>query len=380
VTATHTAKTERLTSEQLIALNANLELSRAAVCRLAWSARPWWHGGRVDAETTLRLGVGGSTLAEARRTVARAAAVAAGERRAAERCGARILTRLDGDYPAALCDLALPPPVLYLRGRLPKRPGVSIVGARKASPYGREAAAAFAAGLAARGLAIVSGFARGVDAAAHRAAATCAEGATIAVLGCGLDIDYPRGRRALRRDICANGALLSEFPCGAAPLGFNFPIRNRLIAALGHGTLVIEATARSGSLITARLALELGRDVYAVPGRIFDSKAAGPNTLIRDGAFLVQHPDDVMITLPQAVLDRLPARGAAPRTDASPRLPVGQSEVLAALPPRETLDLEALRRRVDMPVTDLLAALLELELAGWVRRKAGPAYVRCALW
>lgn len=263
---------------------------------------------------------------------------------------------------------------------MPVRPCLSIVGARKASAHGRDVARAFGGELAARGLTIVSGFARGIDATAHRAAAEVAGGATVAVLGCGLGVDYPRGRLRLRQEIRRCGALLTEFPCAAEPLPYNFPIRNRLIAALGHGTLVVEATAKSGSLITARLALELGRDIYAAPGRIFDPKAAGPNTLIRDGAFLVQHPDDVMLTLPQSIIDQLhDAIRPEPRA-ATPALPASQTKVLAALVVGERVGEEELARRVDLPTTELLAALLELELAGWVRREPGPTYARCELW
>jgi len=381
VTPTENPETSRLTPAQLIALNADLELPRAAVCRLAGSTHSWWLGGStVSDETIAGLGVSPAVIRAARSCLARAAEVAARERDHAEQLGARIITLNDDDYPPALDDLALPPPVLYLRGALPARPCLSIVGARKASAYGREVARAFGGELAARGFVIVSGFARGIDATAHRAAAEAETGATLAILGCGLDVDYPRGRRPLRRAVCRRGGLLSEFPLGAEPLPFNFPIRNRLIAALGHGTLVVEATAKSGSLITARLALELGRDIYAAPGRIFEPKAAGPNTLVRDGAFLVQHPDDIMITLPQAVLDRLRDPRPAEDQPSNPDLPARQARVLAALSPGTKAGEDELARRLDMPVTELLGTLLELELSGWVRREPGPVYARRELW
>ena len=371
----------RLTPDQLIALNASLELSRAAVCRLGASTHPWWLGdSKTRAETAAELGVTPATLRVARKVISQAEDLANSQRLLVEDHGARIITLHDTDYPSALRDLALPPPVLYIRGLLPPRPCLSIVGARMATAYGRDVARAFSGELASRGLVIVSGFARGIDAAAHRAAAAADGGATLAILGCGLDVDYPRGRRALRRDVCVSGALLTEFPCGTEPLPFNFPVRNRLIAALGHGTLVVEATAKSGSLITARLALELGRDVYAAPGRIFDAKAAGPNTLIRDGAFLVQHPDDITITLPQAVIDQLPGPAPPESQTAAPNLPPNQSRILAALTPGERAGEDELARRLGMPVTELLGALLELELAGWVRREPGPTYARRELW
>ncbi|MDH3402366.1 MAG: DNA-processing protein DprA [Acidobacteriota bacterium] len=367
---------ERLESRHLIALNCDLDLSREAVCLLGAGAEPWWRDeARATKAEARRLGVRRGELAIARSTLGWAAELAERERERARRCDATIVTRLDASYPAIFRELALPPPVLYVRGSWPRRPCLSIVGARHATAYGREVAELFAAYLAGCGLAVVSGFARGIDTAAHRAAARAAEGVTVAVMGCGLDVDYPRGRRGLRDEICRRGALVSEFPCGAEPLPRNFPIRNRLIAALGHGTLVVEATARSGSLITARLALELGRDVYAVPGRIWDDKSIGPNSLIRDGAFLVQHPREILESLPLAVRDRLPAAGE-PAAPPAPALPPEQQGVLDRLPPGEPLGVDELARAAGLPVDRLSCLLLELELAGRVRRHPGPAYSR----
>lgn len=364
-----------LPADQLIALNAALELTRAVVCRLAWASIPWWHEGEPWVPA---LGVRPDHLESARAALAGAGESAAFQRHRAREHGVGIITLHDAEYPAALLDLALPPPVLYLRGTLPERPAVSIVGARRASAYGRDVAGAFAGELAERGLAIVSGFARGIDACAHRAALDAPRGVTVAVLGCGLDIDYPRGRRLERRRIAERGALVSEFPFGASPQAFNFPVRNRIIAALGAGTLVVEATVRSGSLITARLALELGRLIWAVPGRIFDPRALGPNALIRDGAFLVQHPRDILITLSHEVVDRLGVVDADPSP--GPRLPEPAGGVLAAIAAGERVTVETLHQRLAAPVPALLAALLELEMGGWVRRHPGPSYARVELW
>jgi DNA processing protein len=265
---------------------------------------------------------------------------------------------------------------------------VSIVGARRASAYGRDVASAFAGELAGGGLVVVSGFARGIDACAHRAAVTAPSGRTVAVLGCGLDVDYPRGRKVDRRRIADRGALVTEFPFAASPRSFNFPVRNRIIAALGVGTLVVEATVRSGSLITARHALELGRLIWAIPGRIFDPRALGPNALVRDGAFLVQHPRDLLATLPQAVLERLGNQESAGEETAcgSGSPPSGRSlpepavSVLAAIAAGERVSAEALQERTGTPIPELLAALLELEMGGWVRRHPGPSYARVELW
>ncbi len=370
-----------LDADSLITLNANLELSRAAVCALADTTEPWWlPSRRLWRDLAAQIGVRRGDFARARATLRAAGRTAAAERALAAQAGAAVVTRVDAGYPEKLLELALPPPVLYLRGRLPRRPGLSVVGSRRASAYGMDVAGGFAADLASRGLVIVSGFARGVDTAAHRAAVAQPDGVTVAVLGCGIDVDYPRGREALRREISRRGAIVSEFPCGAPPVPFNFPIRNRLIAALGFGTMVVEATVRSGSLITARLALELGRNIYAVPGRIFDPRAQGPNALIRDGAFLVQHPKDLLLTLTQEQLAALEIEDEAPPDPPPPKLPKPQQAVIAALVEGRRLSIDELAAAVDLPPSDVQAALLELELAGWVRRHPGPAYARSEIW
>lgn len=361
--------------EALIALNAEAELHRATICTLSISPLAWWRRSTPTAE----VGVSERQLAIARGVWVRADAVAESETTRAAEAGARVITRLDDDYPRRLRELALPPPVLYVRGELPRGPALAVVGSRLASTYGRDAVSALAAELAGRGLTVISGFARGIDACAHRAAIE-AGGATVAFLGCGIDVDYPSGRRTLRRAVAAHGALASEFPCATPPLPHNFPVRNRLIAALGDGgTLVVEATARSGSLITARLALELGRNVYAVPGRIFDRKAQGPNALIRDGAFLVQHPDDLILALDEAQRQALTA--PEPRADPQPpRLPRLQRAILETLPLGERRSLDQLVDGVDGSGPEVQSALLELELGGWIRRHPGPYYRRSDLW
>lgn len=374
------ARFSALDRSQLIALNAG-ELSRAAICRLARSSGHWWRSARTPATAEAKAcGVARAELAAARSALEGADGFVAHELRLAEDRAIDIITLADSHYPPPLLELELPPPVLYIRGSLPPQPAVSIVGARRATGYGLDAAGALATGLAERGLTIVSGFARGIDAAAHRAATRVRGGGTVAVLGCGLDVDYPRGRDRMREEISVAGALVSEFPFGTAPLRQNFPVRNRIIAALGHGTLVVEATARSGSLITARLALELGRDVYAVPGRIFDDKAVGPNALIRDGAFLVQHPRDILETLPQQVCQQLIPEPDASAVEQQPKLPADQQTVLRLLPAGQRRSTDSLVRDSGLEVERVAAALLELELAGWVRRHPGPAYARAEIW
>ncbi|RMH16466.1 MAG: DNA-protecting protein DprA, partial [Acidobacteria bacterium] len=333
--------------------------------------------------------------AQLRRALAlrpRAPAIADAELARAERHGCRLITRWDDDYPPALLDLPLPPPVLYCRGTLPSAPGIAIVGARKMDAYGERAAAHFGRRLAAKGLTVVSGFALGIDQAAHRGALDSAGGRTVAVLGCGLDVDYPRRSTDLAAAIAERGALLSEFAFGSLPLPWRFPVRNRVIAALAAGTLVVQAKARSGALNTAHHALELGRDVYAVPGRIFDDLAAGPNALIADGAIVARSARDVVDSLPlRRQMELFPGGDGAPRNAAAAApagaapepaatdepLPPGLAgALLRALPAGEARTAEELAAAVEAPVDRVLGALLELELAGRLRRHPGPAYAR----
>jgi DNA processing protein len=281
-------------------------------------------------------------------------------------------------YPEALYDLPLPPPILFVRGRLPGRPGIGMVGSRRMSAYGREVATLFSRELAAAGLSVISGFAHGVDACAHRAAIEAPEGRTVAVLGCGHGVDYPRGHRRLGEEIERAGALVTEFPCGREPTTWSFPVRNRIIAALSHGVLIVEAAARSGSLVTARLALELGREIYAVPGRVFEERAVGPNTLLRDGAALVQHPNDILDGLPAGIRAQLRLQRPGEPTSHPPDLPGLQGRLVAMLRPGDLQAPEDLAVTLRAPLDEVLAVLLELELLGRVRRHPGPAYGGCA--
>ena len=359
----------------LVALNSCPTLPREAICRLGQELDLWAGDGGGAAAS--RLQVPRRYLREARPLLARADELAAAELGRAAALGARVVTLLDPDYPPPLLELALPPPVLYCLGEPPPGPAAAIVGSRAADAYGREAATLFARELAAAGLTVVSGMARGIDTAAHRGALEDPAGLTVGVLGCGLEVDYPPRSGRLRRRIAGRGAVITEFPCGATPHARNFPIRNRIIAALAVGTLVVQGAARSGSLITARLALELGRDVWAVPGRIFDSRSAGPNTLIRDGALPAQHPRDVLESLPIAVRERLPER-PGDRPGGGGAAPGAAGRLLAEMVPGEPLAPAALAAATELGVDRVLALLLELELAGRVRREPGPAWCRRA--
>jgi DNA processing protein len=366
-----------VTRDVLLTLNAAADLPREAVCRLAKDLPLWLDASGDPVLLARTLGLPAPVLGRALELRQRAARVAGEELRKAEALGIAVVTREESGYPPALHDLPLPPPVIFVRGELPERPSIAIVGSRRMDPYGREVATLFARQLAASGLAIVSGFAHGVDATAHRAAIGVPEGRTVAVLGCGHGVDYPRGHRRLGDEIASAGALVSEFPCGREPTTWGFPVRNRIIAALSHGVLIVQAACRSGSLITARLALELGREVYAVPGRIFDDKAIGPNTLLRDGAALVQHPNDILEGLPASIRGQLRLE-TAPPAERPPSLPGLQGRLVQVMRPGEPLSPEDLAARLDTRLDEVLAVLLELELMGRVRRYPGPAYGGCA--
>jgi DNA processing protein len=287
---------------------------------------------------------------------------------------ARALVSLaDPDYPAGLTGLADAPILLYAEGRreLLGAPALAIVGSRNATRQGEQNAAAFAEHLGRAGLCIVSGLASGIDAAAHRGALASGTG-TIAILGTGSDIAYPAANRALAAHIARDGLLLSEYAVGTPALSHNFPRRNRLIAALGHGVLVVEAALHSGSLITARLAAELGREVFAIPGSIHSPLARGCHRLIRDGAKLVESAQDVLEEL-RGSRAAAPAETAAAETGGSG----GEDALLAALG-HDPADVDTLALRTGRDAGDVAASLLALELAGRVERLAGNRYQRLA--
>jgi DNA processing protein len=254
-------------------------------------------------------------------------------------------------------------------------PAVALVGARRASRAGLEAARLLARGLAGAGVCVVSGFARGVDAAAHRAALE-AKGPTVAVFGCGIDVCYPPEQSALLRDLVAAGTALSEFPPGAEPEPWNFPVRNRLIAGLSRIVCVVEAAEKSGSLITARCAAGYGRDVAAVPGSVLGPGAAGSNALLKDGAILVRDAEDLLAELPEEDRRRL-GRAVAARTAASlPDLPPDAAALLLALDAEDPRDADALAAAAGLDAARFSAAFLHLELEGLATALAGGFFVR----
>jgi DNA processing protein len=289
----------------------------------------------------------------------------------------------DPAYPPALTTIADPPTVLWVRGRVATlaAPAVAIVGSRAASAYGLAVAERLAADLAACGLMIVSGMARGVDSAAHRGA-LAANGCTVAVLGSGVDVIYPPEHAPLAREIAKTGAVVSELVPGTAPLPLFFPRRNRIISGLSRAVVVIEASDKSGSLITARCALEQGRDVLAVPGNVLSGRNRGAHGLLRDGARIVESAADILEELgmlgvrPPGADD---SRGLTPigaGVVGTPGTSPNPDPVLECLLPGEGSDLDAIAERTGLDSRRLLPRLFELELKGLVRREGGGRFVR----
>ena len=304
------------------------------------------------------------------------------ELEAIEELGAMLLAACEPSYPQALREIADPPPVLTVLGRIEALagPAVGVVGARNASGNGRLFATALAAELASGGLTVVSGLARGIDTAAHGGALE-AGAATVAVIASGVDVPYPPENAGLARRIAEEGAVVSERPLGAAPQARHFPRRNRIISGLSLGVVVVEAAPGSGSLITARLAAEQGREVMAVPGTPLDPRHKGTNQLLREGATLVESAADVLATLrPLAHARPLPRQRAAldPRpppagavAPAAAAAPDGLAALLAERLGPEPLAIDELVRQCDSTVADVQDALVDLELAGRLERHPG---------
>jgi DNA processing protein len=299
------------------------------------------------------------------RTKAAAAVVRAGDR------GITSIPFESPQYPAALATIADPPPVFWVRGdpTTLDRPAVALVGSRAGSSYAVAVAERLAADLASRGLVVVSGLARGVDSAAHRGALSV-QGLTVGVLGSGADVVYPNEHRGLATEICAAGAIVSELVPGTAPRAEYFPARNRIISGLARAVVVIEAGEKSGSLITARLALEQGRDVLAVPGNVLNGRNRGGHALIRDGARLVESADDVMEEIQAAAADLRPVQRHA--EDASLADPI-----LDALEAGDAIDVDELASRTGLGAARILPRLASLELMGLVRRAGAGRFLKC---
>lgn len=284
----------------------------------------------------------------------------------------RAVTVCDADYPLLLRSIDCPPPFLYLRGTRAalQRPQLAIVGSRRASPMGLRAARDFAEGAARSGLGVVSGLALGIDSAAHQGAID-AGGPTLAVMATGIDRVYPAKHRGLAHAVCETGCLLSEFAPGVPPQRDHFPRRNRLISGLAMGTLVVEAALPSGSLITANTALEQGREVFALPWSIYHANGRGCLQLLRDGAALVQTPRDIVDALGQ--LHRPDAAPSPRHLGAAELSPVARQ--IAALIDDAAVDADSLAAAAERTLPDVMSALAELEITGYVKRCSG-GYMR----
>ena len=331
----------------------------------------------------------------------RARKAAEEEMRRVNEQGAFLVTPEDRTYPERLLEIYDPPPVLWVRGNpeVLNRPGIAVVGTRHPSPYGAGMAEMLSRDLAQRGMAVLSGMARGVDTAAHKGALE-AGGLTVAVWGTGIDVIYPKENKRLAEEIVASGgAVVSEFPIGTFPAPQNFPIRNRTLSGMSVGVLVVEAAEYSGTRITARCAIEQSRDVYAVPGNATNKNAWGPNTLIKQGAKLTATWEDIWEDLPTQVrmeLERVAEERSAARGESnasqtaslfgsapggmagSPALSDHERMVLQHLRADEAVQLDELLEQLerDLASGEVFTALFELELAGRVKQMPGKNYVR----
>ena len=300
--------------------------------------------------------------------------------------GARIISLSDPEFPSRLKEIYDPPIVLFVKGAIEvlDEPGIAMVGTRHPTPYGSGMAERLSTDLASRGLVIISGLARGIDTASHRGA-VAAKGKTIAVLGTGIDVMYPKENTRLTEQIVAlGGALITEFPVGTPPTPQNFPIRNRIISGMSAGVLVVEAAEYSGTRITSRLALEQNRDVYAVPGNVTNKNSWGPNTLIKQGAKLVATWEDVWEELPpdvQATLGSRQNESAEPETASlfpdevtAPH----EKKILRLIKPDESTHIDQLVELLEneMSPSEIFAALFELELNGKIRQLPGKNFVK----
>jgi DNA processing protein len=284
----------------------------------------------------------------------------------------RLITFLDADYPRRLFEIGDPPPLLYVRGLIPVwDPAVAVVGSRRATREGIKAAERLSSEMAAAGILVVSGLARGIDTAAHRGALE-GGGATVAVLGCGVDVIYPPENKVLSEKIAATGCVISEFPLGTQPLAEHFPRRNRIISGLARGVLVVEAVEKSGSLITANYALEQGREVMAVPGPISALSNRGSNRLIKQGAQLVDCLEDILVTTrivgqlsPPTLFDAsLPVRGSMTPREAAVYELVAQG-------PRH---LDEITQALELTAAEVSVMVLGLELKGMLMQLPGSYY------
>lgn len=302
-----------------------------------------------------------------------------------QEAGCRLLTWDEPAYPSRLREIYDPPPVLYIRGNIEllNRHMISVVGARRPTPYGNQMSLKLARDLADRGLVISSGMARGIDASAHKGALSSATGTTIGILGCGIDVVYPKENKKLFEEVEQRGAIISEFPMGTFPAPQNFPIRNRIIAGMALGVVVVEGEEHSGSLITARLAMEFGREVFGVPGNATQPSSFGPNQLIKQGAKLVTGWEDVVEELPTPVRAELMPVETASLEERTALVEAGlgpaEKPLYNLLSVDQARHVDELVEVSGLSSSEVLAALFDLEMKSVVRQLPGKQFLKVLL-
>ncbi|MDO4204746.1 MAG: DNA-processing protein DprA [Selenomonadaceae bacterium] len=352
-------------------------VSLARVMRFFDSAAEAWLNGTVNDYLAAGL-----TMPQAKSVTAHASARRDLPQKLLELCDKRGITLIGIDeelYPRLLKEIYAPPVVLYCRGELRQEDScLAMVGSRRMTPYGKKAAELIGNGLANAGVTVVSGAAYGIDGASHNGALKSDSGRTIAVLGCGVDVAYPQAHRRLLEEIAERGAVISEYPPGTPPQAAFFPMRNRIIAGMSHGTVVIEAAERSGSLITAELALSEGRDVFAVPGSIFSVTSEGTNRLILQGAKLVRSAADIIAEYPWLQPDNQKKAGGRDGKSAGPQLSSEEQQVYDLLLPDKPLTVDDIIFRLHGrgDASNIAFVLLQLEMKGLIETDANHGYTR----
>ncbi|HWZ55757.1 MAG TPA: DNA-processing protein DprA [Verrucomicrobiae bacterium] len=299
--------------------------------------------------------------------------------------GCRLLNWDEPEYPRRLLEIYDPPPLLYVRGdaSVLNRHSISMVGTRRPTPYGNQIAERLGRDLAERGLAIVSGMARGIDSSAHQGACRATHGAAIGVLGTGIDVIYPKENKKLFAEVEKRGVLISEFPIGTHPAPENFPVRNRVVAGMALGVVVVQGAQYSGSLITARLGMEFGREVYGVPGNVTVDVSFAPNQMIKQGAKLVTSWEDVVEELPtgiRAELFPVEATTSAERASLFEKaLSPVEAKIFGLLGTDETIHVDELVEKAELNSSEVLAALCEMEMRGIVRQMPGKQFLKILL-
>ena len=301
------------------------------------------------------------------------------------KAGIRLVTWDETEYPRLLTQIYDPPPLLYVRGNVEVlgRHAISMVGTRRPTPYGNQITERLARDLAERGLVIVSGLARGIDSSAHRGACAATRGGTIGVLGSGIDVIYPKENRKLFEEVEKRGAIVTEFPLGTHPAPENFPVRNRIVAGMALGVIVAQGAQYSGSLITSRLAMEFGREVYGIPGNVTEPMSFAPNQLIKQGAKLVTNWEEVVEELPTEVRAELfPMEATTAEERASlfeGSLSATEKRLFELIRIEEPIHVDEPVEKTGLSSSETLAALCEMEMRGVIRQMPGKQFVRVLL-